>query len=1093
MATPSPGTRAIPAEAASGAPITTAPPRDTSPDEFRTRVIEVPDAHLQRLREAPPISIVVPVYNAPRDLERCLESLLRNTTGAAEVLLINDASPDPAIGPLLQRYESTEGVRVLRNAANRGFPATVNRGFEETDGDVVILNSDTEVTPRWLQNLAFAAQSDERVATVTPLSDNAGAFSVPEVGAQNSFPRNLTPDDVGRMFTRGSRRAYPSIPTGSGFCMYVKRAAIDAIGVFDEEAFERGYGEENDFCMRALRAGWTHLLDDTTLIFHERKASFGGEEAETRIKSTREILDRRYPEYTGLIRRFVHSTEMNEIREQARAAFSADARGAEKPRVLFILHAGGGGTPQTSQDLAGAIADRYECFLLTSDTHRLRLIYVDAEGPEELESWVLPEPLKARHMRRADYRVLLASILASYSIELVHVRHLFKHTFDPPAVAEALGIPVVMSFHDFFFVCPTVNLMDDNLTYCGGVCTPGIGDCYVPSEALKGLPALKHQWVYRWREESNRLLESVDACVTTSEHTKDVHDRALDGLGQTRFEVIEHGRNMEQRRGLSQRPDPDEPIRILVPGNLRAHKGGIFLRALKAHDTEDRLELHLAGWIQPGLEDLGKCHGTYNRNDFHVLVKRITPSFVGAFSIFGETYSHVLTEAWGAGVPVLASDIGTLRERVREHGGGWLIDHRDPARAYDQIIEISENPEQYEEVAAAATLEGTVSTAEMADSYDRLYREVARSRCSFAPRGRERRASDRVPRVGMFLVGQPGDRPGSAHVRCVRPLSHPGLRTRVQAVELDAEAFLDGTARCDIVLVQRDAVPVAQVPSFLEAARERGVPIVFELDDNLLESDPDEVERHDPLPDPRHLTELAAASSAMTVSTPPLFEIAQRHANRVRLVPNALDERLWMPAYPDSPFSANGHRDGGEDRFRVLYMGTTTHSADLALLKPAVEELRANGVPLDLEVIGGEPRYADTGWYRRVEIPPGNAVYPRFVRWLRSEAGRWSAAVAPLRDTSFTACKSDLKFLEYSALGLPGVYSDVGVYASCVHAATGLLAENTVESWIEALGRLYEDVELRGQLAVQAHEYVATKRCLTSADWGHIGVFTELI
>lgn len=133
------------------------------------------------------VSIIVPVYNALNETENCIKSVLDYTTIPFELILINDASPDERIQTMLDRFKVHECIRVISNPENLGFVKTVNLGMKQAKGDVVLLNSDTAVTPRWLQKLMIAAYSDSKIATVTPFSNAAGAFSVPEVGRNDDI------------------------------------------------------------------------------------------------------------------------------------------------------------------------------------------------------------------------------------------------------------------------------------------------------------------------------------------------------------------------------------------------------------------------------------------------------------------------------------------------------------------------------------------------------------------------------------------------------------------------------------------------------------------------------------------------------------------------------------------------------------------------------------------------------------------------------------------------------------------------------------------------------------------------------------------
>ena len=172
------------------------------------------------------IDVIIPIYNAFDDLVRCVDSVLRCTTGEYRMLLINDASPDERIAPLLdQLLTQHPRMRVLSNPRNLGFIGTVNRGFGGTAGDVVLLNSDTIVTHGWLSKMLACAASDPRIATITPFSNNAEICSYPELCGNHPWTFGDDPEVANRALELASRRLYPDLPTAVGFCMFVRRAA----------------------------------------------------------------------------------------------------------------------------------------------------------------------------------------------------------------------------------------------------------------------------------------------------------------------------------------------------------------------------------------------------------------------------------------------------------------------------------------------------------------------------------------------------------------------------------------------------------------------------------------------------------------------------------------------------------------------------------------------------------------------------------------------------------------------------------------------------------------------------------------------------
>jgi GT2 family glycosyltransferase len=183
--------------------------------------------------------------------------------------------------------------------------------------DVVLLNSDTIVTPTWLNALRASAYSKPKIGTVTAMSDNAGAFSFPKQGVANPKPEDMSHDVYAmRLIDRTLDCAFPEVPTGSGFCMYIRRDLINEIGAFDEVLFPRGYGEENDFCMRALNVGWKNVVTSWSFVFHVRTASFKGEK-EALVKAGVDVVTKRYPDYAKQVKEAFAGADMNALRSSA--------------------------------------------------------------------------------------------------------------------------------------------------------------------------------------------------------------------------------------------------------------------------------------------------------------------------------------------------------------------------------------------------------------------------------------------------------------------------------------------------------------------------------------------------------------------------------------------------------------------------------------------------------------------------------------------------------------------------------------------------------------------------------------------------------
>ena len=266
-------------------------------------------------------TVVVPVHNAPLELETCLESLHRTMPSGTQVLLLDDASSDERVQPLLRHWLGRAGPawRMELHTQNLGFVGTANRGMELTQEAVVLLNSDTVLTPGWLEGLARCLDSDPAIATATPWTNNGEIASLPAMCVANPLPGNI--DEVARVIARTGQADYPEIPTAVGFCMAISRLAIDSVGRFDEQLFGLGYGEENDFSMRASAAGFRNVLCDDVYIAHLGGRSFSPRGLHPDAAAMSRLLSR-HPGYLGLVQEFIAADPLAGRRSQLLSALN---------------------------------------------------------------------------------------------------------------------------------------------------------------------------------------------------------------------------------------------------------------------------------------------------------------------------------------------------------------------------------------------------------------------------------------------------------------------------------------------------------------------------------------------------------------------------------------------------------------------------------------------------------------------------------------------------------------------------------------------------------------------------------------------------
>ncbi len=1019
--------------------------------------------YLDAMRDGPvpAVCVVVPVFNAPDAVAECIASLRRYRPAYARVLLINDASTDERIDGILAPLADEPGFEIVGNPENLGYTRTVNRGIELAGGDdVVLLNSDTVVTPRWLDALRYCAYDQARVATVTALSNNAGAFSAPRLGQHTPRPLHLDEDGFARRVIGATPGVALDVPTGNGFCLYIRRAAITALGAFDAERFPRGYGEENDFCMRALRAGWRNLVCDKAYVLHKRSQSFQGEKTEL-VKQGRAEVDKAFPEYGQLIARF-DDVAFRWLRKAVDRALLESGR--PRPRVLFVISTVTGGTPQTNLDLMRVVSDRFAPWLLRCDSRRLTLSELVGGELKVRREYELARAIDPVTHQSDEYDQVVSEWLYQYAIELLHIRHIAWHSLNLAGVARAHNIPVACSLHDYYTVCPSLNLLDDENRFCAGRCTRGSGDCSSALWPDSPMPRLKNGFVERWRQMMGAFLSQCDAYITTSDSAARIVEDAFPQLDEGKVEVIPHGRNFPRFTARAQWPQAGEKVRILVPGNIGISKGSEVIRAVAKSDP--RFEFHFLGATGGILRDIGVHHGTYRREQFDAKVKDIAPAFGLVFSIWAETYCHTLTEMWASGIPVLGMNLGAVGDRIGKSGGGWLIDHRATPQAiiqrFEEILADRADYEQrLEAVKAWQSGEGHWNdTATMAFRYRQIYGRLLPG---------ENHARKRL---GLLHKWRPYV-PATAHIRLLLPWGEAATSAGHDVRSVGARWLLSGgDQHIDALVIQRDAVPADLVDPLLQQLAERGIPYIYEIDDALWDLPADHPDKSRYADSEDSIIALIKGASRVTTTTDALASRLASMNARVQVLPTAHPTSLWCAPldgqYVEQVLQDCELTESGVQR--ILYMGTNSHQADLEMIEPALLALRKTHPNLEFIQIGGGRPLAGA---RVLDVPKSASDYLKFVAWFRSVCTAATLAVAPLRDIAFNDDKSDVKLLDYAMAGLPGVYSRVGPYRnSVVDGETGLLAENETDSWVRQIGRLLDDATLRDHIRNKARSWV---------------------
>lgn len=488
------------------------------------------------------VDIIIPIYNAYEDLTICLESLYKNTNlKENRLILINDNSPDERIKPYLEQQRG-ENIIVIHNESNKGFSNNINIGMAQSEeNDVILLNSDTILTANWVEKIVACAYREPSIGTVTPLSNNATLCSVPEFCEENKLPEGMTVDQAGEIIEKCSMHRYPRITVAHGFCMFVKREVIDAVGNFDAETFERGYGEENDFCNRAEQAGYHHVMCDDTYIYHSGTKSFISKEKERYIMLHDRILRERYPEQMHGNDLHVQKNPNHFVGENVDIYFDL-ANG--KKNILYVVQSDFkkgaedniGGTQLHVRDLMTGLKEKYNVFVAARNGQYLNLTVYYGNKQKDFEFYI-GKRKSIYEFQNKRFENLWRNILSAFHIDLIHVHHVINASFDIFYVAKEYGIPLVFTAHDFYFICPSVKMLDEQDHICIG--TDQSETCRECLHSQLGITD-KIDYMKIWREKCAEVLTICQRVVVPDESAAEVISLYYPFVKE-KLSVVEHG------------------------------------------------------------------------------------------------------------------------------------------------------------------------------------------------------------------------------------------------------------------------------------------------------------------------------------------------------------------------------------------------------------------------------------------------------------------------------------------------------------------------------------------------------------------------
>ncbi|MDR0701984.1 MAG: glycosyltransferase [Azoarcus sp.] len=717
----------------------------------------------QEETDIPVVDIIIPVQDGQEAVRRCLAALYAAVCRAVrEIIVIDDATTDPALAEWLDGEASADRITLLRNEERRGFAASVNSGMAlHTRRDVVLLDGGAEVANDWLDRLVACARAQPGIGTVIPFSDSGAISAYPFDGWADGMPGTLGLSALDALFARVNAGQWIEVPTVSRPCIFIRRDCLDMVGYFDVERFARWRGEETDFSRRAMTIGWHNVLAADVFVHCAANAVPCPEELEAADEAAR-VLAALYPDYDADLQGFIRGNPLARLRtrvDRARAALGgsefaavmdeqARMRAAHKapanlpprqplPVVLHVLH-GRDGVERWIRDYCAADFDHHNLILRGRGSRNATttdLLLIDPrQGAAPLMIWTLAEPVRGTAIEHPEYAEIVRWICAAFDVRALMVSSLLGHSLD----LLRLDMPVVFIAHDLYPFCPALTATFGNpCTHCGG---DDLARCLRenPRNAFWHLTDTG-KWQTLRAAFASRLTADNVRIVAPNE---DVHARwaaLFPSLGVLPWTHIPHGLGAAFARGPVL-PEPDfsaeavaaaqsdttPRLRVLVPGRLSPQRGLWLWRQIfdGLRAFADVLLLGCGDFGLPFADYTGiEVAPDYDADDLPARVAQWRPDCALLLSVLPESFSYTLAEMQALAVPVVATQIGSYVERIDSGWNGFLVEPEAEA-VMDKLRALDRDRDRLAAVVDVLRFSPVRTAFDMVTDYHRLLPEL---------------------------------------------------------------------------------------------------------------------------------------------------------------------------------------------------------------------------------------------------------------------------------------------------------------------------------------------------------------------------------
>lgn len=634
----------------------------------------VEETNLQYISEEP-IYVIVPVYNGYHFLDKLFKGIYK-TKLDFKLIIINDKSTDERVGTYLEKFHSEHpDAVIIENDVNLGFLQSVNKGLRMANGHVALVNTDVELPDLWLERLMLPILKDNKIASTTPFTNSGTICSFPEFCRDNTLFEGLSVDEIDLTFRTIKPQLF-EMPTGVGFCMGMSKRALQKVGILDEENFGKGYGEENDWCQRAIKAGFKNVHVCNLFVYHNHGGSFASDEKKRLLEEHWERLLKKHPHYEADVAEYCSKDPANSIRQYA--LFDLIMKFGKK-RTLYFNHLLGGGANDYLLKKKEEQVKAGETIVVVAYNYIHNVYNINVSYGEYTINYSV---VNIESLKEVLEKYRMDQIIINEVVTYPDLYSLLEWIVMYSKNTEA---KLIMLMHDYFSVCPTINLLNENKEYCG------VNDCSSCNLEKCTVAYPAYESIKDWKEHWDQFLRNCNEVVVFSKDSEKILGMQYKNLKN----IVYRPHKVSYMPRLQKNHKTSDSLNIGVLGVLSEHKGGHIIEKMVAYIEENAMNINivLIGYTDGTISINSRRFIETGKYSVGELPKIIYDKDIDIFfipSIWPETFSYTTQEIMEMNMPVAVFDIGAPAERVKEYEKGIIIPNIVPQEALDKITQYYE-------------------------------------------------------------------------------------------------------------------------------------------------------------------------------------------------------------------------------------------------------------------------------------------------------------------------------------------------------------------------------------------------------------------